>query len=68
MRLPCLLDRFTGFAGALLNAAQKFIVLAFEALEIIRELGPLLFQLALGLFQPPLISSVFIVLCFVFCL
>ena len=47
--LDGLFDRFPGFAGALLNAAQQFIVLALGALEIvIRELGPLLFQLALG--------------------
>jgi hypothetical protein len=47
--LDGLFDRFTGFAGALLNAAQQFIVLAFGALEIvIRKLGPLLFQLAFG--------------------
>jgi hypothetical protein len=47
--LDGLFDRFAGFAGALLNAAQQFIVLAFDELEIvIRELGPLLFQLALG--------------------
>ena len=47
--LDGLFDRFPGFAGALLNAAQQFIMLAFGALEIvIRELGPLLFQLALG--------------------
>jgi hypothetical protein len=47
--LESLFDRFTGFAGALLNAAQQFVVLAFGELEIIvRELGPLLFQLAFG--------------------
>jgi hypothetical protein len=47
--LDGLFDLFTGFAGALLNAAQQFILLAFGKLEIvIRELGPLLFQLALG--------------------
>jgi hypothetical protein len=47
--LDGLFDRFTGFASALLNAAQQFIVFAFGALEIvIRELGPLLFQLTLG--------------------
>jgi hypothetical protein len=47
--LESLFDRFTGFAGALLNAAQQFVVLAFGELEIvIRELGPFLFQLALG--------------------
>jgi hypothetical protein len=44
-----LFDRCTGFAGALLNAAQQFLVLAFGELEIvIRELGPLLLQLAFG--------------------
>jgi hypothetical protein len=42
-------DGFSGFAGALLNAAQQFIVFALGASEIvIREVGPLLFQLALG--------------------
>jgi hypothetical protein len=47
--LDGLFDRFTGFARALLNAAQQFIVFAFGALEIvIRELGPLLLQLAFG--------------------
>jgi hypothetical protein len=47
--LDGLLDRFAGFAGALLNASQQFIVLAFDALEIvIRKLSPLLFQLAFG--------------------
>jgi hypothetical protein len=47
--LESLFDRFTGFAGALLNAAQQFVVLAFGKLKIIvRELGPLLFQLAFG--------------------
>jgi hypothetical protein len=46
--LDGLSDCFPGFAGALLNAAQEFIVLAFSELEIvIRKLGPLLFQLAL---------------------
>ena len=44
-----LLNRFAGFARALLNAANEFFLLAFGELEIvIRELGPLLFQLALG--------------------
>jgi hypothetical protein len=44
-----LLDRFTGFAGALLNAAQQFILFAFGELKVvIRELGPLLLQLAFG--------------------
>src|ERR1035437_690822 len=47
--LERLFDRFAGFAGALLNPANKFFLLAFGILEIvIRELGPLLFQLALG--------------------
>ena len=47
--LDGLFDRFAGFAGALLNAAQQFILLAFGELKIvIRELGSLLFQLALG--------------------
>jgi hypothetical protein len=47
--LDGLFDRFPGFASALLNAAQQFIVLALGALQIvIRELGPLLFQLAFG--------------------
>jgi hypothetical protein len=47
--LDGLFDRFPGFAGALLNLAQQFIVLAFGELEIvIRELGPLLLQLAFG--------------------
>jgi hypothetical protein len=47
--LDGLFDRFTGFAGALLNAANQFFLLAFGVLEIvIRELGPFLFQLALG--------------------
>jgi hypothetical protein len=43
------LDRFTGFAGALLNPTEQFVMLALDVLEIvIRELGPLLFQLAFG--------------------
>src|ERR1017187_8279352 len=47
--LDRLFDRFPGFAGALLNPANKFFLLAFGILEIaIRELGPLLFQLPLG--------------------
>src|ERR1035437_4519680 len=47
--LDGLFDRFPGFTGALLNPANKFFLLAFGELEIvIRELGPLLFQLALG--------------------
>jgi hypothetical protein len=47
--LDGLFDRLSGFAGALLNAAQQLIVSAFGALEIvIRKLRPLLFQFALG--------------------
>jgi hypothetical protein len=42
-------DRFAGFARALLNPANQFFLLAFGVLEIvIRELGPFLFQFALG--------------------
>jgi hypothetical protein len=42
-------DRFPGFAGAFLNPAQQFILLAVNVSQIvIRQLGPLLFQLALG--------------------
>jgi hypothetical protein len=47
--LERLLDRFAGFPGALLNPADQFFLLAFGVLEIvIRELGPFLFQFALG--------------------
>jgi hypothetical protein len=47
--LDGLFDRFTGFARALLNPANQFILLAFGIQEIaIREFGPFLFQLALG--------------------
>jgi len=47
--LEGLFDHFAGFARALLNPANQFILLAFGVLEIvIRELGPFLFQLALG--------------------
>src|ERR1017187_3416496 len=47
--LDGLFDRFTGFAGTLLNPANQFFLLAFDVLEIvIRELGPFLFQLAFG--------------------
>src|ERR1035441_1364248 len=47
--LERLLNRFAGFPGALLNSANKLCLLAFGILEIvIRELGPLLFQLAFG--------------------
>ena len=42
-------DRFAGFARALLNPANQFFLLAFGELQIaVRELGPFLFQLALG--------------------
>src|ERR1035441_7390281 len=65
------LDRFTGFAGALLNAAQQFFLLAFGELEIvIRELGPLLLQLTLGdvpvAFDFKCAHSSFLLLLFVF--
>jgi hypothetical protein len=44
-----LFDRFAGFPGALLNSADQFLGLAFGELEIVvRELGPFLFQFALG--------------------
>src|ERR1019366_9120823 len=47
--LEHLLDRLAGFPGALLNPANQFFLLAFGVLQIvIRELGPFLFQLALG--------------------
>jgi hypothetical protein len=47
--LTGIFDRFTGFAGAFLNTTQQFALLAFGKLGIvIRELGPLLFQLAPG--------------------
>jgi hypothetical protein len=47
--LDGLFDRFPGLAGAFLNPAQQFILPAVNVLQIvIRELGPLLFQLALG--------------------
>lgn len=40
---------FIGFAGSLLNPADKFFLLAFVELQIvIREPGPFLFQLAFG--------------------
>jgi hypothetical protein len=46
--LDGLFDRFSGFAGALLDPTVQFVVLALDELKIvIRELGPLLFQLAL---------------------
>jgi hypothetical protein len=41
-------DCFTGFTGMLLNPAQQFLGLAFDALEfVVRKLGQFLFQLAL---------------------
>ena len=47
--LERLFDRFAGFAGALLDPAQQFFLLAFDVLEIvIGKFGPLLFQLAFG--------------------
>jgi hypothetical protein len=47
--LDGLFDGFTGFAGALLNPPQQLFLFAFGILQIaIRELGPFLFQLALG--------------------
>ena len=47
--LDRLLDRFTDFAGALLNSAKHFFMLPFGELQIvIRELGSFLFQLAFG--------------------
>jgi hypothetical protein len=54
-------------AGAFLNPAQQFILLAVDVSQIvIRELGPLLFQLALGDVPALLISSVFILVRYVF--
>jgi len=42
-------DRFTSFAGALLNPANQFGLLAFDELQIvIREFGPFLLQLPFG--------------------
>ena len=59
--LDGLFDRFAGFAGAFLNPAQQFFLLAFDELQIaIREFGPFLFQLAFGDVQSPLISSLVI--------
>jgi hypothetical protein len=47
--LDGLFDRFAGFTRALLNPANQFFLHALGVLEIvIRELGPFLFQLALG--------------------
>jgi hypothetical protein len=35
-----LFDRFTGFAGSLLNSTEQFLMLALDILEVvIRELG-----------------------------
>src|SRR5664279_5484803 len=67
--LERLLNRFAGFPGALLNSANKLFLLAFGVLVIvICELGPLLFQLALG-DVPVAFNFKFVhntVLCFVF--
>ena len=47
--LDGLLDHLAGFAGALLDVADDFIRSTFGKLEVvIRELGPFLFELALG--------------------
>jgi len=47
--LDRLFNRFAGFARALLNPANQFVLLTFGVLEIvIRELGPFLFQFAFG--------------------
>ena len=47
--MECLFDGRTGFAGGLLDSTEQFLMLALDILEVvIRELGPLLFQLALG--------------------
>ena len=44
-----LFDRFAGFARALLDPTDQFVLFACGVLEIIIcELGPFLFQLALG--------------------
>jgi hypothetical protein len=43
----CLLDCFTRFTRTFLDASEQFVMLAFSVLQIIiRELGPLLLQLA----------------------
>ena len=42
-------DGFTGFAGGLLDAANEFVLFAFNILEVVvGELGPFFFQLAFG--------------------
>ena len=42
-------NRFTAFARSLLNSAHQFFLFALGILKIvIRELSPLLFQLAFG--------------------
>jgi len=47
--LDDLFDRFTGFASEFLNPADQFFLFAFHVLKVaIRELGPLLLQLAFG--------------------
>jgi hypothetical protein len=45
--IDCLFNGHTGLTGALLNPTEQFVMLPFNVLEIvIRERGPLLFQLA----------------------
>ena len=44
-----LFNHLTGFACGLLNSTEQFLLFTRDVLEIvIRQLGPLLFQLALG--------------------
>ena len=64
-----LFNRFTGFTGALLNAAQQFFVLALGKLRSSSvSLAHFCFSLPLVMFQSPLISSLFIALfCFFVC-
>jgi hypothetical protein len=45
--LDCFFDRFAGFAGALLDAAQQFLLPALDVLKIIIcKLRPLLLELS----------------------
>jgi hypothetical protein len=47
--LDGLFNHLAGFAGGLLNPTEQFLLFTRDVLEIvIRQLGPLLFQLALG--------------------
>jgi hypothetical protein len=56
------LDVFISFAGALLNPANDFVLLAFSVLQIVvGELGPFLFEHALDDVPVALISSVVII-------